>query len=686
MTQLLATMTQLLQQLVSSQNAHLPAVQSSNFKALDERHFRRLQKFENKQEAWKEWRTHFLTSVRESSPITAEVMERAELADVAITADEVLKANNAYQEALDLQHVIHARLVALTTGVSFTIVESSAGSGLEAWRLLAQKYNPRTHSRCVQLVNSIINYKIHRIDDVLTGLVRWESMVAMLARDHKEVLSEKMQVALLVKILPNTLQERVNEHLDRLVTYKDVHAKIVNLIQSSSKYSASDAMDCSGVDEYYEDSYEEADVNALARDQCARCGGVGHYAKDCSTPSAKGKSKGKGKAQRSDETAYGGKGNLFCSHCKRPGHNKETCWDLYPDMKRKGGKGGKAGKNRKVAGLDEEQTEDEDVRGLIELSALDCLPCAPNEAFFENSDDVGCCGVSCDQANACGTSDGAVRAASGTSDSATRGKLTGGASDGASRNKNAGNSIGIFPETFHHVPKVVKICKDFVSSTPCSFSQKSYFNILEDPEEELAIQAVNEQDDENEDETPWTEVVPKGKSAAARNGSVVRAVSKVDHATEVNVVDNGTKKSLRRAGSGKITIDSGAGESVCPIDMVPEEPLHKTNKIGTHYRAAGGQKLVNKGEKRIKFKAGSKIGKLNFQAINEVKKPLASAAKIANKGNVIVLDAEGCDSYIMNKSTKQRIPIHQENNVYVMNVDFMTDSGDFSEPPFQRQV
>ena len=143
---------------------------------------------------------------------------------------------------------------------------------------------------------------------------------------------------------------------------------------------------------------------------------------------------------------------------------------------------------------------------------------------------------------------------------------------------------------------------------------------------------------------------------------------------------------MRRAGSGKITIDSGAGESVCPIDMVPEEPLHKTNKIGTHYRAAGGQKLVNKGEKRIKFKAGSKIGKLNFQAINEVKKPLASAAKIANKGNVIVLDAEGCDSYIMNKSTKQRIPIHQENNVYVMNVDFMTDSGDFSEPPFQRQV
>ena len=72
----------------------------------------------------------------------------------------------------------------------------------------------------------------------------------------------------------------------------------------------------------------------------------------------------------------------------------------------------------------------------------------------------------------------------------------------------------------------------------------------------------------------------------------------------------GVKKGFRKTGSGEIAIDSGAGESVCPINMVLEEPLHKTSKIGTLYRAAGGQKLVNKGAKRIKFKAGQKIGKL----------------------------------------------------------------------------
>ena len=78
-----------------------------------------------------------------------------------------------------------------------------------------------------------------------------------------------------------------------------------------------------------------------------------------------------------------------------------------------------------------------------------------------------------------------------------------------------------------------------------------------------------------------------------------------------------------------------------------------------------------------------------LQAIEEVRKPLASAAKIANKGNIIVLDGDGCDSYIFNKPTMQKIPIYQENNVYAMDVDFMiegTDSLDKQQPPFQRQV
>ena len=172
------------------------------------------------------------------------------------------------------------------------------------------------------------------------------------------------------------------------------------------------------------------------------------------------------------------------------------------------------------------------------------------------------------------------------------------------------------------------------------------------------------------------------------SSAVIRTSAQPSGQMEIGMVDYEGKNKLRKCGSGKITIDSGAGESVCPVDMVPDEPTHKTDKIGTRYRAAGGQTLINKGEKRIKFKAGKKIGSLNFQAIGEVKKPLASAAKIANKGNLIVLDGDGYESYTLNKATNQKILIYQENNVYVMDVEFMIEYGtmDDQQQLFRRQV
>ena len=95
-------------------------------------------------------------------------------------------------------------------------------------------------------------------------------MVGTLARDHKEVLSEKMKVSLMVRILPQALQERVYEQLDRLTSYKEVYDKVVSLVQSSSKYG-NDEMDCSWVGETSGYEYEEElcepntleEVNAL---------------------------------------------------------------------------------------------------------------------------------------------------------------------------------------------------------------------------------------------------------------------------------------------------------------------------------------------------------------------------------------------------------------------------------------
>ena len=75
-----AQVQDMLRRMANAQNASRPGVASvvnnTGPKTWDERHFSRIKIFENQSDAWKEWRTHFLTAVRESSPITAQLLEK----------------------------------------------------------------------------------------------------------------------------------------------------------------------------------------------------------------------------------------------------------------------------------------------------------------------------------------------------------------------------------------------------------------------------------------------------------------------------------------------------------------------------------------------------------------------------------------------------------------------------------
>ena len=129
-----------------------------------------------------------------------------------------------------------------------------------------------------------------------------------------------------------------------------------------------------------------------------------------------------------------------------------------------------------------------------------------------------------------------------------------------------------------------------------------------------------------------------------------------------------------------ICVDSGAGESVCPVDFFPDYEMHQTEKVGNLYRVAGGQELRNV-EKRLKFKTNGIATAMTFQATSHVRKPLAAASKITAKGNWIVLGDENFLSYIENRATGTKIPLKIENGVYVMEVAVSPNT-----TPFQRQA
>ena len=129
---------------------------------------------------------------------------------------------------------------------------------------------------------------------------------------------------------------------------------------------------------------------------------------------------------------------------------------------------------------------------------------------------------------------------------------------------------------------------------------------------------------------------------------------KVDQMTMIQNIDGGFSK---------VCIDSGAGESVCPVDAFPEYGTFNTAKNGAKHRAAGGQELVNVGEQRPRFTSNGVETSMTFRTTTGVKKPLAAASKITAKGNRIVLDDGNSDSYIENKASGVRIPIKPGNDM-----------------------
>ena len=92
-------------------------------------------------------------------------------------------------------------------------------------------------------------------------------------------------------------------------------------------------------------------------------------------------------------------------------------------------------------------------------------------------------------------------------------------------------------------------------------------------------------------------------------------------------------------GKGKITIDSGAAESVTPKDMLVNEPVieGQAKKNGVKHVAANGARMENQGEKRVRFKtSGSGMMNSITLQVTDVGKPLAAVSRILDKGNTVV--------------------------------------------------
>ena len=126
---------------------------------------------------------------------------------------------------------------------------------------------------------------------------------------------------------------------------------------------------------------------------------------------------------------------------------------------------------------------------------------------------------------------------------------------------------------------------------------------------------------------------------------------------------------------GNITVDSGAEESVWPVEWENGEKLEAPEKR-LKFAAANGNGMTHYGQKTLSFgtKGTQKRKAMRFQ-VTDVKKPLASVARIIDEGSRVVFGPGAGGCFIENLRTGEKIPMTRERGSFVLEGDFDTDVG-----------
>ena len=131
-------------------------------------------------------------------------------------------------------------------------------------------------------------------------------------------------------------------------------------------------------------------------------------------------------------------------------------------------------------------------------------------------------------------------------------------------------------------------------------------------------------------------------------------------------VDSKAKKFVK----GKVTVNSGAGESVWPEGVLGKPDEEGSKLVG--FVAANGSKMRNLGKKRVVFAKDGKKRSIGFH-VTEVKKPLAAVSRIAEKGNIVQFGPRPEDCFIQNVLSREKMMMKLERGTYILDVEFEVD-------------
>ena len=157
---------------------------------LDERVFRRVDKFLGGEKEWRDFKFDVEVIVQTIHPELAGIMKDIHRADIAL-----MKTTGDYDRIKQASKELYEMLCILTGGQAKLIVRSvEAQCGLAAWSILHGTYAQQTLARTIRTYRAAINPdQANSLDEIISAISNWETCVKEAEQEDEQTVKQELR-------------------------------------------------------------------------------------------------------------------------------------------------------------------------------------------------------------------------------------------------------------------------------------------------------------------------------------------------------------------------------------------------------------------------------------------------------------------------------------------------------------
>ena len=187
-------------------------------------------KYKGNENEWATWRfvfRNFLTLVGSDVIV---YMDQAEEMDEELNIDTLAEGAKASATRV---YAILSQFLGGPPLRQLMLVKKS--NGLEAWRLLCKRYEPRSGQRSLGALQAVLNSKFEG-KDFAADINEWEALVEVYEKAAGEELGDSMRIALVVGKVTHNIQNFVLGLTPPVKTYRELKEAINTWLQGQRKW------------------------------------------------------------------------------------------------------------------------------------------------------------------------------------------------------------------------------------------------------------------------------------------------------------------------------------------------------------------------------------------------------------------------------------------------------------------